>query len=283
MRFATAFWSLLLAGSVGAIGIGFLGGRSIARGALAPAAPRPLQPAPEPVRTRDRVVRALRGENSLENDPDDPDPYGDVDRAVATRPRGWAPRVRDRSRPRIAVVVVGVERSASDVVPLANEPFPLAVVVPPDDETDALRAVRDAGKTPLVACDGADPAAIASLRERGAAGIACSAADPARAARLVAANGRGVVFDDLLAGRALFAAARRARRPALTRDVTVDARDDPHYVDFLFAQALGIAERSGVATVVLHARDGSRRSLERFARRAERDGIALVDLRALAR
>jgi len=77
-------------------------------------------------------------------------------------------------------------------------------------------------------------------------------------------------------------AARAARRSALTRDVVVDARDEPAYVDFLFDQGLAIARRTGVATVALHARASSLRALERFVERARRADVELVDLRALA-
>jgi hypothetical protein len=283
MRIATAFWSLVLGGSVLAIALGFLGGRRFAT-ALQPQ-PRPLaRLAVPPLLDAVARERTLRGANSLDAGPDDPDRYGDVDDAVATRPAGSGSSRYDARTDvaRVAIVAVEPERSASALPALVAEPFPLAVVVPPDDAGGALELVRAGGKGVLVNCAGADLGAIARLRSDGAAGIACSTADPARARALVAANGSGLVFDDLLDGRSLYRAARAERRPALTRDLIVDARDDPPYVEFLFAQALAIAHRSGSATVALHVRDDSRRALERFAARAERERVRIVPLASLA-
>jgi hypothetical protein len=163
-------------------------------------------------------------------------------------------------------VVVGGDRSTSALVPFTAERFPLAVLVPPQIGTDALRIARAAGMTALIDCDGAAPQTIARLRRAGAAGIICSTADRARARALVSADGAGIVVDDLRLDDALYRAARIAGRTTLTRDVTADARDTPAYVDFLLGQALAIAH------------PGSLQALERFASRAERDGAELVSL-----
>jgi hypothetical protein len=273
--------SLLLVAALGALALGVAAGRGYAHAALRPHPAVALQPLPEPLRARD-LARSLHGLGGLANDPDDPDRYGDPDRAVAERPAG-SPARHAAGTPRVAIVVVDPERSASDLDAFAGEPFPLTVVVSPRDQTGSLRVALDGGKSVLARCDGADPAALTALLRAGATGIACSTADAARAKELLAAAPGKLVFDDLLDGATLYRAARHAHRPALTRDLTVDARDDPCYVAFLFAQALGIAERSGVATVVVHARDRSRRPLERFAARAAREGVAIVDLASLAR
>jgi hypothetical protein len=280
----TAFWSLVLLGSVIAIGIGFAGGRTYGSKALQPPRVRVAPPPPAVIAMHD-VERALRGAGSLDAADDEPDRYGDPDRAVASRPAGWAPRTFDErhGRPRIAVVVVDADAGAATLAPFAEEPFPLAVLVAADADPGTLRAARDAGKTALVACGGADLAAIAALRRAGAAGIACSTSDPARAEALLQVNGGGIVLDDRIEGDELYHAARVSHRPALTRDVLVDARDQSGYVDFLFAQALAIGRRTGVATVALHARPSSLRALERFAERVDRDGAEIVDIRALAR
>jgi len=269
-RAATVFWSAILSGSVVAIGAGFLGGRSVGQRALTPPRPRGAAPAPAAIAPRD-LVRALRGAGSFDPGSDDPDPYGDADLAVAARPNGWAPRDPDAMRPRIALVVVDADRDATALQPFLAAQIPLAVLVAPDDANDTLRLVGEAGKTALVACAHADPASVASLRRAGAAGIACSTDNLARAR-----------LDDLESDDdALYRAARAAHRPVLTRDVVVDARDEPAYVDFLFDQGLAIARRTGVATIALHARASSLRALERFVGRARRADVELVEVRAL--
>lgn len=274
----TAFWTLVLGGSLTAIGAGYAGGHHFALRALRFAAPTSA-PLPEPIRPR-ALPRAVRGAESLAVVDDDSDRYGDPDDAVSARPPGWAPSSFDlrRGRARIAVVVVGGDRSASALAPFAAEPFPLAVLVPPQAGTETLRIARSAGMTALIDCDGADLATIARLRRAGAAGIICSTDDIARARALVVADGGGIVLDDLRLDDALYRAARNAGRATVTRDVTADARDTPAYVDFLLGQALAIAQRTGVVVVVVHARPASLLALERFAARAKRDGAELVSV-----
>jgi hypothetical protein len=281
-RAGTIAWWAILGSSLFAIGAGFAGGRSFGARVLHP--PPPPRSAAPPVAIRVRALpRALHGARSLDPADDDPDRYGDPDRAVAARPPGpAAPFDPGRDRPRIAVLVVDADRSASSALAFAQEPFPLAVALGPEVSNDDLQAVLAAGKTVLVACDGVAAAEVAAERRAGAAGILCSTGDPRRAAALVRANGRGIVVDDLLAGDALLRAARRAGVPALSRDVVADARDEPGYVEFLLGQALAIARRTGVAAVALHARPSSRAALERFAERAERDGADLVGVGGIA-
>jgi hypothetical protein len=276
---ASAAWWAILGGSLVAIGAGFAGGRHFGTTALRPAPP-PHATAPPPIVVRDRdLPRILHGPGSLDPGDDDPDPYGDPDQAVAARPPGPALRYdARRDRPRVAIIIVDADRSASTALSFADEPFPLTVALGPDTVGEDVERLRQAGKTVLVACDGAEPSAVRDERRAGAAGIICSTADPARAAALVRANGDGIVVDDLLAGDELLRAARHRGAPALSRDVIADARDEPVYVGFLLGQGLAIARRTGVATVAVHARPSSRDALERFAVRAERDGAALVDV-----
>mgnify|MGYP001376062204 CR=1 FL=1 len=225
----------------------------------------------------------LRGARSLDAAENDPDRYGDPDRAVAMRPSGWAPRAFDarHDRGRVSVLLVDADRSASALGAFVAEPYPLAVVISAETPSAVLRVARKAGQTALIACGDAALSAIAALRRAGAAGIACSTGENARANALVAANRGGLVVDDLLDGDALLRAARHAGVPAISRDVTADARENGPYVDFLLAQSLLIAQRTGVATVALHARPASREAFERFARRAQRDGVDLVEIGSL--
>lgn len=279
---STAFWSLLLAGSAMTIGVGFAGGRTYAHTSLAPRPLRTAQPLPEDLHVR-ALARALRGADSFDVTADDRDPYGDVDDAVASRPAGWAPRRFDdrTGRPRIAVIVVDADREATALAAFAHEPFRLTILVPPAAARETLQIARDGQKPALLACEDVAPADVAAARRAGAVGIACSTGDPLRAKALVAANGDGVVLDDRLDDDGLYRAARAAGRPAFSRDVTADARETDAYAAFLFAQAQAIAERTGVATVAVHARDDSRQALERFVARAQRDGVEFVDVAAL--
>ncbi|HTJ26908.1 MAG TPA: divergent polysaccharide deacetylase family protein [Candidatus Limnocylindria bacterium] len=273
----------MLAGSLLAIAVGYAGGHRFGTTALRPVPRTRVVALPEPIEPRD-LPRALHGADSLDAADDDPDPYGDADRAVSARPGGWAPRAFDarHEAARIAVLVVGGDRSATELAPFAGEPFPLAVLVPAQTGTETLRIAREAGMTALVDCAGADPTTIAALRGHGAAGIVCSTDDAARARALIAADRGGIVLDDLLEDDALYRAARAAGDVALTRDVTADARENAPYVDFLLGQALAIAQRTGVAIVAVHARPSSLRALERFAARARRDGARLVSLAGIA-
>lgn len=66
------------------------------------------------------------------------------------------------------------------------------------------------------------------------------------------------------------------------RDVIADARDDGRYIDFMLRDAMAIAQRHGSAIVLVHARPGTLAALERFAVRANRDGVDLVSLAQLA-
>jgi hypothetical protein len=145
-----------------------------------------------------------------------------------------------------------------------------------------LRVVREAGKSALVDCAHVDLATLASLRRGGAEGIACSTADAARARALIAADGTGLVFDDRFGDDALYRTARARHVPVVSRDVVVDAREESAYIDFLFDQAIAIARRTGLATVALHARGSSVAALERFTDRAQRNGVEIVQMRALA-
>lgn len=272
----TAFWLAVLAIALGAIGLGFAGGATFGA-ATAPRTPtRAPFPAPEHETTFDRL---LSGPHSLDAADTDDDRYGDPDRAVAgpLDAPGRAAGV-----PRIALVVVDADRSATALIPFAAEPFPLAVLVTPEG-TDTLRAARDAGKIALVDCTDASIDDVVALRRAGASGIACSTASKARARALVAANGDGLIFDDALAGDALARAGRAAHRRVVRRDVIADARADEPYVDFLLTAALAIARRTGHAAVIVHARAASRRAVERFAGRIRPDDARLVDLATLAK
>ncbi|MEO7038926.1 MAG: hypothetical protein ABI186_02725 [Candidatus Elarobacter sp.] len=265
----TVVWLLVLAGSALAIAAGYAGGRRYAATALQPQA-RVVQP-PEQMRAR-TFDRVLTGAESFDPSGDEPDPYGDAEHAVASRPAGWAPlRFDDRFvRPRIALMLIDGDRSTSAFAGFAAEPFPLAVLIGPDAPASALGAIRAAGKTAYAACDGESVATVIRLRRGGAAGIACSTDDPGRAAALVQANRGGIVFDDLVAGDALYRAARAVRARASTRDVFADARDDDAYVDSCSPKRSG--SRGGPASRPSRSTRGRRRCARSTASPLARSG-----------
>jgi polysaccharide deacetylase 2 family uncharacterized protein YibQ len=204
-------------------------------------------------------VRALFGAHSLDGAAEPRDAYDRAEDAVAQRPSGWAPTHIDltHERARVALVVIDAGIAGTPAHAFFDSPLPFTLVIPGDD-ADLIRSALAAGKHVLVS-------------------------DP-RGERLVTPNGtRAFVFDPLLGGDdgAAFHAAQRAHVAALTRDVILDARGDDPYLDALFNAAYAIAQRTGVATVALHARPQSYDAAERFAVRAARDGIDLVPLDAL--
>jgi hypothetical protein len=253
----TLFWWLVLGGSLVSVALGFAGGRSIGNAAVSRLHPRPARPpAPAVPRT---LARALFGAHSLDGAADPRDAYDMAEDAVASRPSGWAPTHFDavHARGRIALVVIDAGIVGEAAHAFFDAPIPFTLVLPADD-TDDVRAALAAGKHVLVE-------------------------DP-HGERLATASGtRAFVFDPLLTDddAAAYRAARRAHLPALTRDVILDARSDAAYLDAIFGAAYAIAERTGVATVALHARPQSYDAAERFAVRAARDGIDIVPLDAL--
>jgi hypothetical protein len=256
-RAATLFWWLVLGGSLVSVVLGFAGGRSIGGAAIVrlhPRAARPIGPAmPRP------LVRALFGTHSLDGAADVRDAYDTAEDAVAARPDGWAPAHFDavHERARVALVVIDAGVVGTPARAFFDSPIPFTLVIPADD-AGARRAALAAGKHVLI--------------------------DDPRGERLATTSGtRAFVFDPLLADddAAAFHAARRAHVAALTRDVILDARSDDPYLDVLFGAAYALAQRTGVATVALHARPQSYDAAERFAVRAERNGIDIVPLDAL--
>jgi polysaccharide deacetylase 2 family uncharacterized protein YibQ len=132
-----------------------------------------------------------------------------------------------------------------------------------------------------VVVDGsASPAAhVAHMLRDGARGVIASL-DERRASELLHGIDRSAIVvdaalaeDDSVAGTA-----RALHRRVFTRDVIADARDDEAYVDFMLRDALAIAQKTGRAIVVVHARAVTYNALERFADRAQRDGADLVAL-----
>jgi hypothetical protein len=275
------FWILVLGGSLLAVVAGFAGGRSFGNAAIVQLHPAPVRvPAPPVARP---FERDLRGLHSLDEAAHSRDPYDEADAAVAERPAGWASEPFDgwRSRARVALVVVDAGRAGTPASAFVASPIPFTLVVPARGAGLAgfTRLASEARKVVLVDASGAGTAQIRARIAGGAIGT-LSDATAGKAGGVVSATGpHGLVLDALLAGGgASYRAARLAGLVAIPRDVIVDGRDAGPLVATLFDVALARAERTGVAVVLLHARPDSLAAAERFAVRAQRDGVDVVPL-----
>jgi len=282
-HFGNLFWTLILGGSLIAVVIGFAGGRSFGNAAVAQLHPRPAKPlAPAIARTFDRQ---LHGVNSLEEADDPRDAYDEAEAAVVDRPDGWAPAHFDslHQRARVALVVVDAGMAGTPAQAFTTSPIPFTLVVPGGDDNGIMQAALTAGKTVLVDAGNSDPDGIRARIKAGAIGTLSDASDRGAARAMVAETGsHALVLDPLLQSDGMaYRVARHSGLTAMTRDVIVDGRDADPLVDALFASALGRAQRTGVAIVLLHARPHSLAAAERFAVRAQRDGVDVVSLNAL--
>jgi len=283
-RIGTIFWSLVLGGSLLALLLGYLGGRTLG-GATAPALhPKPASiPAPPVARVLDR---ALRGPHSLDEAEDERDAYESMGDAVAVRPTGWAPRAFDsrHDRPRIALLVVDAGVAGMPAHAFVRSSIPFAIVIPSGGgDGDIGFEARRTGKRILIDVKDAEPKGLALERKNGAIGIIAPGDGSPVPANIVALP-HELAVDPLFSERPVFYRAARARGArALTRDITIDGRDTDPYLDAMFLAAMGIARRTGVALVALHARPSSLAATERFALRARRAGIDIVPVDELAR
>ena len=279
-RFVNVFWTLILTGSLLALVAGFAGGRSFGGDAVAQLHPPPARAPVADAVARD-FERELHGVHSLDEAEDPRDAYDEAEDAVAARPAGWAPAAFDprETRPRVALVVVDAGTAGMPADAFVHSPIPFTLVVPAGEDDGALAAARTAGKAVLVDATGADAAAIGAGIRDGAIGTLSDAVGE-RAQTIVHATGiHAIVLDALLGDEgASYRNARAAGRIAFTRDVIVDGRDADPLMDTLFHAALLRAQRTGVAVVFLHARPHSLAAAERFALRAQRDGVDVVPL-----
>lgn len=277
----TLFWSTVLGGSVLAMVVGFAGGRSIGNAAVRRLHPKPVTlPARPAVRV---LARALSGAHSLDAAEDDRDRYDAARDPVAHRPRGWAPHGFDaqRERARVAIVVIDAGIAGMPAHAFLTSPIPFTLVVPAGADDGGIAPSAPAnGKHVLVDADASAAGAVAAACRRGAVGAIGS---ERAVGELNALRGAcGLIVDTLLQDDAAFyETARRFHEPALSRDVIVDGRDGGPLLDAMFASALDRAMRTGVAVIVIHARPHSLDAAERFAVRAQRDGVDIVPIDAL--
>jgi polysaccharide deacetylase 2 family uncharacterized protein YibQ len=271
-----AFWSIVLLGSTVSIAGGFAGGRSI--GAADSLKPRAVDTQLPPPIAQRIVSRSLVGPHSLDAAMLD-DPYGDPERGVAAHPaerKNFDPRTE---RARVAVIVIDAGRAGPALATFVSSPLPLTLAVAPgdDDAQATCAAIAQAGKTVVVDASSARPPAVAALLHAGAHGVIASLDAPQATALMHAVGSNAIVVDAALAeDDDLYRVARETAHRAVTRDVIADARDDAPYVDFMFTDALAIAQRTGTAIVAIHARTATYDALTRFADHAQRDGVDLV-------
>jgi len=279
-RFANVFWIAILSGSLLALVAGFAGGRTFGSAAVAQLHPPPPRAPVSDAVARD-FARELHGAHSLDEAEDPRDDYDEAEDAVAVRPEGWAPASFDprESRPKVALVVVDAGTAGTPADAFVHSPIPFTLVVSPSEDGGALQAAHAAGKVVLVDAAGADAAAIQAGIRAGAIGTLSDAVGE-RAQTVVRATGAHAIVLDALLGDdgANYRVARAAGVPACTRDVIMDGRDADPLMDVLLNAALARAQRTGVAVVLLHARPHSLAAAERFAIRAERDGVDIVPL-----
>ena len=280
---ATTFWSIVLIGSTMAIGAGFVGGRSIGSADVLPVAdPHHASDLPDPIRQK-LMRRSLFGSHSLDA-ASAYDPYGDPELGVADRPGPPAAFDARDERAKIAVIVVDAGSAGSGIDAFLKSPLPLTMVVAPGDDgaQAAVETIAAAGKSVVIDASSSSPDRVRALMHGDAHGVIASLDRSRSEALLHGIDRNAYVIDAALAeDDDVSSTARALHRRVFARDVIADARDDAAYVDFMFRDALAIAQKTGTAIVAVHARTMTFDALTRFADRAQRDGadiVALTDL-----
>jgi polysaccharide deacetylase 2 family uncharacterized protein YibQ len=300
----TFFWIVILCGSVGIMGAGFFGGQTLHASTVAQIQPqRALPPPPAPAVARE-VNRQLAGSHSLLADTsrdaadsdDDAPPIGDV---VVNRP-DWAPSFDAHStstRPRIVLIVADAGRALPLDSEFAALPAQLTFAVDPDagDTSDFVHAAG-ASHAILVEVPNAFFSKATSrqletldsnLSSYAASGVLTPISgevDGAAAKRIVKHLPSADILVDGMAGDAptVYRLAKASSLSSITRDVVADAYDQTGYIGFMLRQAGEMAQRTGVAVVVVRSRLETLRAIRDILPIYERDGIDVVPVTALA-
>ena len=208
-----------------------------------------------------------------------------IRRSASSRVSGSSGFDAVHDRARIAVVVVDASSAGSGLDPFIASSLPLTFAVAPgdDDAHSICEAVASAGKIAVVDAAHASARQVSDFLHTGATGIIGSLDEVRSASLMHGLDRKAFVLDSALAEDDDLAKIARARgHKVFTRDVIADARDDAPYVDFMFRDALAIAERTGSAIVAVHARTMTYDALTHFADRALRDGADIVPLTDLS-
>jgi len=295
-RLLDTFWIVVLIVSLGAVGGGFIGGRSIGRASVV--SKRIAVPAHVPdAIVVEPFVRVLSGAHSLDLSDVSTAATFTLENAVAARPKGWAPPFAPHlhAPSKLALVLVDCGHEPAVERPFVKGPIPLSIAC--DAKSDESAALVDLahenGKMVLVQFDSADVDAHAARatierrydewKARGLLGMVV-ADERSGADTLLAylARRHGIAVDTMGDPEAIFYRRARANRVrALTRDVIADTRDERAYTAFMLQTAVGISRRSGVVVVAIHAKPHTYEELVRFAKSASRDDVELVTLDAL--
>ena len=295
-RLLDTFWIVVLIVSIGAVGGGFIGGRSIGRASVV--SKRTAAPAHVPdAIVVEPFVRVLSGAHSFDLSDASAAARLPLENAVAARPEGWAPPFAPHlhAPSKLALVLVDCGREPAVERPFIEGPIPLTIACDAkSDESAALvDLAHESGKMVLVQFDAADAAghdARATIERRydewnarGLLGmVATDERSGADALLAYLARRHGVAVDTMGDPEAVFYHRARAKRlRALTRDVIADTRDERAYTAFMLQTAVGISRRSGVAVVAIHAKPRTYEELMRFAKSASRNDVDLVALDAL--
>lgn len=282
--------SLLVIGfSIVALGSGYLSGSTSMAPAstlrrLSPASPADFRtPAPPP------LARSLHGAHSFDAGAGAL-PAFDEDAVLAGSPRSG--NLADDAA--VALVIEHAGRSLQIESGFLELPVPVTVAIDPkaDDAKAVAAYAAERGKTVYAEVNLTGAADAGSLRKRIAdlraalpalSGLAVRFREedqPHQAAVLAQAlrTENLSVLDITGVGNAARHRLRAAHIRSRRRDVTIDERDDPPYVAFMLAQAVGIARERGTAVIVTHPYPGSLSVLEHTIDTARQVGITFADL-----
>jgi len=290
----TMLWIVLLAGSLGCVVAGFSGARSFHTQTVAQLRASPAAKAPAAVRPRE-FTRQLIGAHSLVTDDDDAPPVDDV---VVKRFGDWAPPVVQASvvHPRLALIVTDCGHALPLDTKFAALNVPLTLAVDPEggDSAEFVRALGERRvlmtiSNPIFANPSDHAlellaARYATVHAEGALSPLSGSIDGTQARRVVASlPGSSIVVDGMAEGTAtVYRYARGRGLPSVTRDVVIDSRDEPRYIEFMLKQAAGLALRTGVAVAVARSRPATLEAIQAALPMFERDGIEIVPVDALA-
>jgi polysaccharide deacetylase 2 family uncharacterized protein YibQ len=290
----TVFWVAILAGSLACVAAGFTGASNLHSETVAQLQALKVI-VPGDVQSRE-LTRQLVGAHSLVMDDDDPPPIDDV---VVRRSGDWAPPA-DRSavaqHPRLALIVTDCGHALPLDSQFAALPVPLTLALDPDGDSssDLARALHDRPfllSIPDAIFDNPSDHALdafsgrlAAFHPEGVVSPLSGSIDGSAAQRIVARLPDASILVDGMAGGdpTVYRFARERGLSGVTRDIVIDAHDDPHYVGFMLKQAASLALHTGVAVAVARSRPDTLAAIAEALPAFERDGIEIVPVEALA-
>jgi polysaccharide deacetylase 2 family uncharacterized protein YibQ len=289
----TFFWIAILAGSLGCVAAGFSGASSFHSETIAQL--HPSRPAPpEDIQPRE-LARQLVGAHSFVLDDDDPPAIDDV---VVQRAGDWAPSsdVNVAPHPRLALIIADCGHALPLDSQFAALGAPLTLALDPDGDSasDLAHALGDRPflleipdaifENPSEHALGEFAGRLAQFHAEGVVSPLSGSIDGSAARRIVARlPDSSLLVDGMADGDpTVYRFARSRGIPAVTRDMVVDAHDEPEYVSFMLKQAAELALHSGVAVAVARSRPTTLQAVEEALPMFERDGIEVVPIDALA-